>query len=506
MEGNSLEIQVDYLQKYINQNRELTLIKIYRDNGMTGTNFQRPAFMAMLEDIKSGKINCIVVKDLSRFGRNYVETGNYLENLFPYMGIRFISVNDSYDSMDATAQEKLAISLKNVYHSIYSKDISRKICTSFDIKKKKGFFLGRYAPYGYKKSRENHYILEIEEETAKIVKEIFELRLKGIGVVKIARILNNRGILSQNRRLYERGEIKKGKDSIWSGASVLGILENPIYCGCLVERKTDISYYRGGQKRVIPQEEWNYIKNTHEAIIDKAIFYKVHILIEESRKENLKIKNKNGENVENLWKGLIICGECKRRMLRDGGYDSKDKKSIKYRFVCVKKYLKNNACMSFSIGEAELTNIVFHILNKQILLLVDRKAFWNEKKYKKKSKEYEFNKTFYYKNLFMNMKELESIISTCYQDYKRGLLDREEYVDVQEECERKKEELEKQIEDLKIQEKKKEYKKSDQEFQTMIENKNEIYLNRELCLKLIEKIVVYKGQIHIYFRFQSEIK
>ncbi|MEG0228613.1 MAG: recombinase family protein, partial [Lachnospiraceae bacterium] len=163
--SDSIENQVELLKRYVGDNHDLTLISTFLDNGMTGTNFDRPGFIAMMDALKSGKINCIVVKDLSRFGRNYMEAGNYLEKIFPYLGVRFISVNDNYDSISVTANEALALSLKNVYHHIYAKDISQKICTLFDAKKKQGLFLGRFAPYGYKKSENNRYRLEIDKET-----------------------------------------------------------------------------------------------------------------------------------------------------------------------------------------------------------------------------------------------------------------------------------------------------------------------------------------------------
>lgn len=285
--SDSIKNQIEMIKKYIAEKQDLTLHSVFYDNGMTGTNFDRPGFVAMLEEIKKGNINCVAVKDLSRFGRNYIEAGNYLEKIFPFLGVRFISINDSYDSISVTSNEELTLSLKNICHHIYAKDISRKICTVFDAKKKQGLFLGRFAPYGYKKSDNNRYKLEIEEETAGTVRDIFKMRLEGISAAKIARFLNDQGTASYSKLLFERGFIKgtKGEPlSHWSSGSVLGILKNPVYCGCMVERKSDSAYYKGGQKIEIPKSEWNYIENTQEAIIDKVTFEKVQKLIEISGK------------------------------------------------------------------------------------------------------------------------------------------------------------------------------------------------------------------------------
>lgn len=297
--SDSIKNQIEMIKNYIAEKKELTLHSIFYDNGMTGTNFDRPGFAAMLEEIKKGNINCVAVKDLSRFGRNYMEAGNYLEKIFPFLGVRFISINDNYDSISVTSNDELVLSLKNICHHIYAKDISRKICTVFETKKKQGLFLGRFAPYGYKKSDNNRYKLEIDEETAGTVRDIFKMRLEGISAAEIARILNDQGTASYSRLLYERGFIKGTRGealSHWSGGSVLGILKNPVYCGCMVERKSDSAYYKGGQKIEIPKSEWNYIENTHKAIIDKAAFEKVRQLIETSGKAAGRKKSGPGSN------------------------------------------------------------------------------------------------------------------------------------------------------------------------------------------------------------------
>ena len=213
-DADSIENQELLLRNYLAERPYLELKEVYADNGYTGTDFDRPAFHRMIEDVRKGRINCILVKDFSRLGRNYVETGEYLERIFPFLGIRFISVSDDYDSSSANAGEKLAATLKNLINDMYAKDISKKICSTMKNKRLRGDYIGNYAPYGYLKDENNRSRLVIDHEIAPIVVEIFELRAKGIGFDTICRILNEKGYPSPGRLRYERGIItnnnKKG--------------------------------------------------------------------------------------------------------------------------------------------------------------------------------------------------------------------------------------------------------------------------------------------------------
>jgi site-specific DNA recombinase len=506
--SDSIETQLYYLQKYVIEHKELELISTYCDNGMTGTNFERPGFQAMLNDIKSKKINCIVVKDLSRFGRNYMETGNYLENIFPYHGVRFISVNDNYDSIDVTANEVLALSLKNVYHHIYAKDISRKICTLFDVKKKKGLYLGRFAPYGYKKSNKNSYQLEIEEETASVVREIFSLRIKGLGAIKIARWLNDQGVPSQSRRLFELGKLKgtNGEaDALWSGSSVTGILDNPVYRGCIVERKSEQSYYKGGKKQLIPREEWNYIDNTHEAIIDQGTFIKVQSMIEESKKSRKENHHAKREQIENRLKGLVICGCCHGKMIRDSGYVTRDGKFIHYRFICRRKYMKQSVCSAPSVLETELISAVSVSVRNQLIVLANLRELEIRYKVQMEGQKKAYGivrKLEQNQAVFM---ELDIKILELYEDYKRGLLSKSEYIHAQKKYEEQKKGLELDGMSLKEQQAK-EKQTADHEvwLNELLQINGNNNMTGALWNHLIEKIVVCRQKIEIHYTFCGE--
>lgn len=508
--SDSIENQVELLKRYVGDNHDLTLISTFLDNGMTGTNFDRPGFIAMMAAVKSGKINCIVVKDLSRFGRNYMEAGNYLEKIFPYLGVRFISVNDNYDSISVTANEALALSLKNVYHHIYAKDISRKICTLFDAKKKQGLFLGRFAPYGYKKSENNRYQLEIDSETVDVVRDVFKMRLDGMGVTAIARVLNDREISSYHKLLFERGCLKGTNGEArarWSGGSVRGILENPIYCGCMVERKSDQAYYKGVQCE-IPKAEWVYIENTHEAIIGKADFEKVGHLIEESKRSVSKHLEETSDRkrTENILCGMLVCGYCKRKMARDGGYYDSNGNLLRHRFNCSAKYRKDENCRSASKVETELLSTLFCIIKTQLQVLADLnellKDYLVSAKYDKQRNglQHELRDT------KSQIALVKSSVKELYNDYKKGLLAESTYVFAQSEFERELHKLEQRRGELQNKEKNTKViaEPDTDRIGKLLTFQNEPALSRKMCEVLIEKVEVYGSHLVVHYTFNSE--
>jgi DNA invertase Pin-like site-specific DNA recombinase len=210
--ADTIEGQKKMLSDFISSHSDMELAGVWCDNGETGTNFARPQFEAMMEKVKRGEINCIVVKDLSRFGRNYKETGNYLERIFPFLNVRFIAVTDNFDTLTAERNENgYIVPLKNIINEAYSKDISKKSASALHIKQKRGDFIGAWAPYGYSKNPDDTHKLIINEETAPVVRQIFAWRAEGVSVMQIARKLNDAGILSPSAYLYETGQVKTEK-------------------------------------------------------------------------------------------------------------------------------------------------------------------------------------------------------------------------------------------------------------------------------------------------------
>ncbi|MCL2852256.1 MAG: recombinase family protein [Defluviitaleaceae bacterium] len=262
--SDTIENQVRLVRQFVEGRRDLRLCAVYQDNGYSGTSFDRPKFNEMMKDVRSGEIDCIAVKDLSRFGRSYIEAGDYLEKVFPFLGTRFISVNDGYDNHDYSCSlDCLAISLRCLISDVYAKDISKKIRAALRTKQQRGEFIGGFAAFGYLKSQADKHRLIVNAETAPIVKDIFRWKLEGLSNAAIARRLNGLGVLSPGRYLYRRGFVQSGRyaSCVWRPETVKDILTNPVYTGCVSQGKRGRS-----------QDEWINVPGMHEAIVDKADF------------------------------------------------------------------------------------------------------------------------------------------------------------------------------------------------------------------------------------------
>ena len=272
-ESDSIRNQRNLITGFVEQHKEIRLVDEYIDDGYSGTNFERPAFQRMLEDAKKNRINCIIVKDLSRLGRNYIETGRYLEKIFPLLGVRFIAINDHYDSADeANDSDQIIVPFKNLINDAYCRDISIKIRSQLDVKRKNGQFIGSFAGYGYLKDRDNRNHLIVDEYAAEIVKVIFKMKIDGFSSQRIAAKLNGMGVHPpmEYKRLcgmkYNSG-FRSGSDPKWGVTSVNRILRNEVYTGTMVQGKTRKINYKVKQSCPIEEENWIKVENTHEAII-----------------------------------------------------------------------------------------------------------------------------------------------------------------------------------------------------------------------------------------------
>lgn len=319
-DGDSITNQISFCKAYLAEHTDLKLYDIYEDNGKKGTNFDRPEFKRMMDDIRGGKVKCVLVKDLSRFGRDYIEAGEYLEKIFPFMGVRFISITDGYDSLTCDdAEGALMIPLKNMINDVYAKDISRKIITSFRARQEKGEFLPAFAPYGYVKSKEVAYRYEIDQETAPYVRMIFEWKAEGVSHNEICKRLNDMGAVTPARRKVDIAiwRAEKYKHTVWHGRTIIDIMKNPTYTGCIVYGRIPKSLYEGIKMHRAPEEEWRYVPDAHEPIVSQELFDKVQKMFAD-RAEKFKAKmDENAplrELVTNHFKGKIYCGDCGKRM------------------------------------------------------------------------------------------------------------------------------------------------------------------------------------------------
>ena len=373
--SESVDNQINLLIDYANKNN-YKIYDTYIDDGYTGTNFNRPGFNRLLNDIKDKKINMVIVKDLSRFGRDYILTGYYLEMFFPSKNIRFISILDNYDSINNVNEY---MPFKSIINDMYSKDNSKKIKAALRIKQQMGKWVGGCTPFGYEQDPKDKNHLIINKKESIIVKKIFNLFLKGYSINKIADYLYNNKIPTPIVFRKIKKTTKLSNLGYWSSTTIRSILSNELYTGDLVQNRRSRINYKVRKLKNNDKSEWITIKNTHNKIINKIDFKKVQILLKE--KNSVRKNNKN----ELLLSGLIKCFECKKRMSIQ-----KNKNNIYLICNTYKKYSQLNLCTSHSNNykkiEKEIINGLNKILdnkiniNRELLLqLINRIEIHNDK-------------------------------------------------------------------------------------------------------------------------------
>lgn len=310
-ESDSAGNQRKLLTKYVAENSDMVLYDLYVDDGYTGTNFSRPGFRRMMADIENGRVNCVVVKDLSRFGRDYIETGRYLERIFPRLGVRFVALSDHIDSRESAYDMLLPI--KNIFNEQYARDISDKIHAAIDTKQRAGEFIGAFASFGYRKSPCDKNRLVPDAEAAEIVRRIFRMFVQGCGKQQIAKALNAEGIPCPAEYKRINGENyqncnERGGKMHWSYSTINSILHKEIYVGNMVQG-TKYQKLRMYQKAVAP-EEWIVVEHTHEPIIDEETWEKAQKLLG-------KQTGTRAEVSPNPFAGILKCGDCGGAMVRN---------------------------------------------------------------------------------------------------------------------------------------------------------------------------------------------
>lgn len=313
-ESDSVGNQRQLLMDFIDSRKDLSLYEFYVDDGFTGTNFERPAFQKMLRDIRHGQVNCVAVKDLSRFGRDYIDTGRYLERCFPEMGVRFIAVSDGIDSQKHAYD--ILLPIKNIFNEQYARDISGKIHATMTAKQRAGEFIGSFPSYGYRKSPADKNKLIIDEYPAAVVRRIFSLYLQGYGKQKIASLLNKEGVLcpaayKQAMGMNYRNPNCLPGNTCWSYSTVNTILHREMYVGNMVQG-TKYQRMRGHQK-ARNREQWIVVEHTHEPIIDRDTWERTQSLLKH-RAENTSCSPRTHSNP---FAGLVRCGDCGRTMVKN---------------------------------------------------------------------------------------------------------------------------------------------------------------------------------------------
>ena len=511
-ESDSITNQRELILEFLKSKEDIRIHAVRVDDGYSGVNFERPAFRQMLEDIKTGKVNCVVTKDLSRFGRNHIEVGKYIEKIFPYLGVRFIAINDNYDSLTNDAQtNNIIIPFKNLINDAYCRDISIKIRSNLEVKRKKGDFVGPFAPYGYQKSEEDKNKLEIDEEAAEVVRSIFQMYLQGSNAYKIAEKLNKKNILTPMDYKKENGSafytgFKKNLKSQWTHMHVLRILGNPVYTGTLVQGKETTPNYKVKKKVKRDQSKWSQVENAHEAIIPTVDF--------QNAQEQLQMDTRTGTEKEKVYylSGVVKCGDCGANMVRKTVPSGK-RKFIYY--VCGNHKGNKNICSSHSINAEALEESVRKLLNHQIKNVTDlgrildkledaqiRKGELGKRNRQITKKKEEVEK---YNHLRLDL----------YEDYKDGLITKEEYLELKEIYEKRIQTAEQMLEAMEVEM----AFLAEGEWSTcdwINEFKKYGYLeslSREVVVSLIGQILVYEKKegeryprIEIHFKYAVEFQ
>ena len=360
-ESDSIANQRALIRDYLKQHKEITIVSEHSDDGYSGVNFERPGFAEMMDEIREGKVDCVVVKDLSRFGRNYIEAGNYIEKVFPFMGVRFIAINDSYDSSDKSQSDSLVVPFKNLINDAYCKDISVKIRSQLEIKRKKGEYIGAFVVYGYVKDPEDHNRIIVDTYAAEVVRAIFRWKMAGMSQNRIADKLNSQGVLCPMEYKLSMGvkvqtNFRVHKQAKWSAVSVTRILTNELYTGVLLQGKSSTPNYKVKKRFDKEQSEWIRIENAHEAIITAGEF--------ETVQELLGKDTRISPDEEALYPlaGYVVCGDCGQNMVRKT-IPRRGKKYVYY--VCSTNKAKKG-CSSHSISENKLMDAVLHVIKEQI--------------------------------------------------------------------------------------------------------------------------------------------
>ncbi|MBP1736421.1 MAG: recombinase [Oscillospiraceae bacterium] len=503
-ESDSIANQREQILAFLKERPEMILRSVRVDDGYSGVNFERPAFIAMMEAVKNKEISCIIVKDFSRLGRNFIETSRYIQRIFPCLGVRFISINDNYDSIQPkTSSDNLVVPVKNLMNDAYCRDISIKIRSNFITKRKNGQCVAAFVVFGYLKDPKDRHKLIVDEFAASIVQDIFKQKLEGWSAQAIADRLNEEAVLSPLE--YKRwcgsnyaSTFKRNAKARWTAVSILRILKNPVYIGILEQGKSTTPNYKVKKRFDVPKEKWICVPNSHEAIISRETFENVaKILLSDTR-------TSPWEDMVFPLSGLIFCGDCGRSMVRKNNAGSG---KPYYYYICSGYKNKAGCHSSHSIRAAHLEQAVLAALQQHIrgilniehtlnaidhLPYAGRQIQKTDQRLKAKHREIE-----QYRDYQLRLHE----------DYVDGILSRADYISFGarytekiEEAQRAVYKLEQEIEQLTAG-----YSEEQQWISDFKRHQTISELNRKLVIELIGKVLVFEHQnIQIQFQFQDQ--
>ena len=422
-ESNSIGNQRELIKSFLREQPDIELYDIYVDDGFSGSNFDRPEFKRMIGDIEAGRVNCVVVKDLSRFGRDYIESGRYIQKTFPALGVRFIALTDHFDSISAdTGESSIVLPVKNFINDSYCRDISTKVKSQLAVKYKNGECIAAFAAYGYRKSDTDKNRLVIDEYAAENVRRIFAWKIEGLALSAIAEKLNSLGILSpkeykKSMGLSYHGGFSGTGRSGWGSTTIKRILTNEVYLGHMVQGKTEKVNYKVKKHTAKPEREWVKVENTHEAIVSADDFAVVqHLLKADGRRSP-------DSGTPSPFMGILFCGDCGQQMVRRV---IRYKDTAKVYYICSTKN-RGEGCSRHSIEESALKEIVCESARKFA------NSFLKEKELFDRAMQYETNfeaVTRYDREIGRLKKEQDKYYSLCsglYEDLREGVVTKEEF-------------------------------------------------------------------------------
>ena len=505
----SIETQILSCKEYALK-ENIDVLEVYTDYEYSGTNFERPSFQNMMQDIRDRRINCIIIRDLSRLGREYLEMGRLIDKVFPFLGVRFISVNDKLDTVKETDSKKsFEVTLKNIINDMYAKDISVKIKTSKHNRARNGYFIGSVPPYGYKikKSKEGQKLV-IDENVRFIVEEMFDLTLQGKSQYEVAKHFNEKGY-APGMIYYKTGRVyRENDDPEWNKGTIPKMLTNPAYTGTLVQGVKQQNLAKGIKQHFVDESQYIICENAHEAIISKEVHERILRERQERKKNHVfssPMHNFENRDYENRFKGLVINNNTGKELNRRTRIYGKNRDRLYYSFQNERFSGSIKPEKSVFIMERDLDQAISDKISEFIMKTTSKTKFVNRIKAR-------FNKaidTFKKDSENLKRKNLneENIIQRAYEEYSLGKIDRDEYLLRREIAQSHMSTFDNEISaiEVNISKLKKERSKSTKWINDLYASKNLEKLPCDLIHSLIEKIIVYdKHEFEIVFKFNID--
>lgn len=494
-QSESIKNQIEFLTKYIVE-KGWNIVDIYVDDGYSGTSFDRPAFKRMIEDIESGKINLVVTKDLSRLGRDYIETGRYMERYFPEKNVRYIAVNDGIDTFTENGNNDMS-PFKSVINDMYAKDISKKVRSVFKVKVASGKFIGAFAPYGYKKDSLDNSRLVIDDVVASAVRSIFRMYIEGKGLTNIAHTLNSEGLPNPTAYKATLGNYKNSNSKIglWEHSTIKVILSNPTYAGNLAQNKFRKVNYKSKKHLAVDRANWVVVENTHEPIITMIDFELVQAMLHRRSSANVLCK-KSAKPLS----GFVFCGDCGEYMTF---HDTP--RGTEY-LICSKyKRYTSKYCSRHAIKVDDLQASVLEDIRVMIKSVINNEEIVSETKIQTGSR----NQSKYEKELNLLSKkitEINNTIKSLYVDKVRGILSEQDFMEFNKSFSVEKDVLILRHNELqKLKERQSEQASELDTVQSIVDSiSNASELTREILEKLVEKIEIFEdSSIKITYKFKN---